>query len=107
MKQAFTPLHCVFKILIATQCPSQHAAKSQTLSHILRAVKFAKIATLQILSSGRSLMCKSKRFVPKIEPSSIPALVAYWEDAFPSKTTSKLLPRRNNEIRWNNLPDMP
>lgn len=77
IKQAFTPLHCVFKILIATQRPSQHAGKSQTLGHISRVVQFAEIETLQILSPGRSLMYKSKRAVPKIEPSGIPALVAY------------------------------
>ena len=99
IKQAFTPLHCVFKILIATQRASQHAGKSQTLGHISRVVQFAEIETLQILSPGRSLMYKSKRAVPEIEPSGIPALVAYCEDIFPSKTTSKLLPLRNYEIR--------
>ena len=50
-------------------------------------------------------MYKSKSILPKIEPLGTPALVTYWEDDFPSKKTSKLLPLRNDEIWKNDLPD--
>ena len=35
-------------------------------------------------------MYKSKSILPKIKPLGTPALVTYWEDDFPSKTTPKL-----------------
>ena len=50
--------------------------------------------------SGRSLIYKSKRFGPRIEPWGTSTLNAHSEDVYPSKTTRSLLILGNDEIRW-------
>lgn len=52
-------------------------------------------------------MYKRKRLSPRIKSWGTPTLNVHLEDVLPSKTTKRLLLLRNDEIRWNNLPDMP